>query len=35
LVSFIGERSGLSGNDLKVGIDTAFVTIGEELEGFK
>ena len=34
LVAFVGEGCRLSGDDLKVGIDAAFLAIGEELEGF-
>ena len=34
LVAFVGEGCRLSGDDLKIGIDAAFLAIGEELEGF-
>src|SRR4030095_1069467 len=34
LVAFVGQRSGLSGNDLKIRIDTSFVPIREKLKGF-
>src|SRR6185436_8509122 len=34
LIAFVGQRSGLSGDDLKVRIDAALVTIREKLQGF-
>ena len=34
LVAFVGEGCRLSGDDLKIRIDTAFVTIREKLKGF-
>ena len=34
IVAFVGQRSRLCSDDLKVSIDTTYVTIGEELQGF-
>src|SRR5262245_66427724 len=34
IVAFVGQRSRFSSDHLQVCIDTADVTIGEELEGF-